>query len=92
MTEEYLYAQKPMLEFGYEIAESPWYPPKMCTMEDGTQKLQTDLKRGDIFVRDGHRYEVQYVSEDVLECTNADGPKTCPTCRERELSESEMPF
>jgi hypothetical protein len=84
--------QKILLRFGYHKIENSWHPPRKYTMADGTEKLITDLKRGDIFVEDGCRYEVDEEYTDGSLEYHVVRPDPCPTCGHRELMPDEIPF
>jgi hypothetical protein len=93
MTHDAILAQKLELEFGYKPTESPWHPPTLYAMDDGTQKLQADLKPGDIFVADGRRWKVKAVYENgEIETDAADKPEPCPMCGHTQWTGDEMPF
>jgi hypothetical protein len=85
--------QQILLRFGYDHIENSWHPPRKYTMADGTEKLATDLKRGDIFVEDGRRYEVdEEVNPRGIVYHHAVMPDPCPTCGHRDLMPDEIPF
>lgn len=94
MTDEYLQAERITLEFGYDEIKTPWFPPKVYTMADGTTKVGASLIPGDIYLEGGRRWEVEDTFEDgTFESRSADPkPEPCQSCGHRELTADEILF